>query len=468
MARRLFLLLIFMLPVGCAGDNEPVESGGDIAIDVIEPTEAPEPTVVPIPTATASPVAGCNTTPPDDISLSRDIPCQAELDPPFTLENLQHGFDVYSWKTFAALNAPAGSDGVIGPDVQTVWETWREPFSIFLPGGATPPPWGTSEQTPAACAGVAAEGNGMKLLRMVGKTPDVLTAFDQPFDTGPLIDQNGRYTRYEIIVNESMFNYIVNNTLYNTQGQSAFGDVDFPAGSDTVGVGAIMAKAAWRVIDESEKDRFHTAEALIYTPASEDPPIQESCTKELVGLVGLHIAHKTAAEPQWLWSTFEHVDNSPSQAVIERGDTLKSAYNYYNPDCSQDNCPWNQPPPHPWDPNVEPFPNGFTSQVVRIISITEDTQNLNKEFQALLAGTVWENYMLISTQWPTDASSPTDPTGAPAPQFLANTTLETYIQGEVPLASSSCIDCHNNATTTQGTFSDFTYVLELAQPVPSE
>ena len=127
-----------------------------------------------------------------------------------------------------------------------------------------------------------------------------------------------------------------------------------------------------------------------------------------------------------------------------------------------------QPPPRPWDPNVEPFPAGYMSQVVRVIPVTEDTQKLNQEFQALLAGTVWENYMLISTQWPTDAKSAIDPTGAPAPQFLANTTLETYIQGEVPLASSSCIDCHNNATTTQGTFSDFTYILELAKSATAE
>ena len=39
------------------------------------------------------------------------------------------------------------------------------------------------------------------------------------------------------------------------------------------------------------------------------------------------------------------------------------------------------------------------------------------------------------------------PTGAPAPTYLANTTLETYSQGRTPLASSSCMASHNNATT---------------------
>ena len=64
--------------------------------------------------------------------------------------------------------------------------------------------------------------------------------------------------------------------------------------------------------------------------------------------------------------------------------------------------------------------------------------------------------------------SATVPLGKPAPSFLANATLETYIQGTVPQASSSCIACHGNAAThvTQSprtSFADFTYLLERAQ-----
>ena len=36
---------------------------------------------------------------------------------------------------------------------------------------------------------------------------------------------------------------------------------------------------------------------------------------------------------------------------------------------------------------------------------------------------------------------------APAPTYLANSTLETYSQGEIPQASSSCMGCHGNATS---------------------
>jgi len=35
------------------------------------------------------------------------------------------------------------------------------------------------------------------------------------------------------------------------------------------------------------------------------------CAKADIALVGLHIMIKTHYRPQWLWSTFEQVDNVP-------------------------------------------------------------------------------------------------------------------------------------------------------------
>ena len=99
----------------------------------------------------------------------------------------------------------------------------------------------------------------------------------------------------------------------------------------------------------------------------------------------------------------------------------------------------------------------------------------SQSFRALLKGTVWENYVLLATQWPSDFASKTDPLGAPAPTYLANSTLETFSQGKVPLASSSCMACHGNAVDFQAARdvgkdsikgfnqSDFTFTLEKAQ-----
>jgi hypothetical protein len=110
----------------------------------------------------------------------------------------------------------------------------------------------------------------------------------------------------------------------------------------------------------------------------------------------------------------------------------------------------------------------------------------------MLQNSVWKNYMLIRTQWPsafactslrsqnapapqTDFLKQPDMTCSPAPTFLANSTLETYSQGDVPIASSSCIACHGNAVGFQRSASnpqsgqanlsqsDFTFMLEKAQ-----
>lgn len=444
---------------------------GAVAAAVIACSQVATTTTGTSPAVAINPVVtNCNITnqdaPVTPALLASGVPCDVMATAPFdNLPHLQAGFDFYSWLTFLGLNAPASGVGPIGSgplpggDAPTAWENWKEISDVMLPNGAMPSPWNAARTIPAACQGIAG-GNG-KVLRMVGKTPDLLEDINQPFDTGPLIDQNGEYVRYEILVNQPMFDYIVQNQLYSKAGQASFtGKVAFPAGAVIRGtsgtMGAFMVKAAWKVLRAGDNPaRFHTTEALVYTPAI--GAASASCVKNTMGLVGLHVAHKTSLAPQWIWSTFEHRANVPA-----KGDGAGAHYNFNNPAC-KGKCTVNQPPPRPWNPNVQPFPNGFTSQITRVTAITPEVVKLNASYQGLLASTVWENYELVSTQWPTDADSPTDPNGVPAPVFLANTTMETYIQGKTPQASSSCMACHGNAAGTSGRTSDFTYILERAR-----
>jgi hypothetical protein len=422
-------------------------------------------------------VNNCNITPPNILVtpalLDSGLPCDVTAIAPFTLPNLQQAFDYYSWLSFLALNAPAngkpiGSGQQPGGDGPAQWEQWKEISDFILPGGAQPGPWESRRAIPQACRAIGGS-DGMKVVRMVGKTPTLLSDIVQPFDTGPLIDQNGRYVRYEILVNKPMYEYILQNNLYSKRGQAAFtSTVVFPSGAVTKGttgtVGAIMAKAAWKVMEPGADDltRFHTVDALVYQPPLDSPKVAESCHTAKLGLVGLHVGHKTNSSPQWIWSTFEHTDNMPTQVDVQN-QKLQAHYNFYKPGCNTGACPVNTPPQRPWNPDVEPFPGSFTSQIVRVTPLTSDVLALNKSFQGILTKTVWQNYMQISTQWPTDPASKTDPNGVPAPAFLANGTLETYIQGKVPQSSSSCIACHGNAVATSGRTSDFTYILERAQ-----
>jgi hypothetical protein len=76
--------------------------------------------------------------------------------------------------------------------------------------------------------------------------------FNQPFKSGPLIDQNGNYALFDILMNKQMFQFILDNKLYNKQGQEAFAsEVDFPRGANgninlPIGIGAFMIKCSGR------------------------------------------------------------------------------------------------------------------------------------------------------------------------------------------------------------------------------
>jgi hypothetical protein len=437
-------------------------------------------TLVPHAPSTAT---AASTTPA--IVLSPAIPGDITFGGTVSLPALQKDFDILSWNSFISLNWPPDKNGAGDPtrkigqngDNPTVWEDFSDVATVFLPDGATPK-WRAPEHVPDVCKTVYAPG--MKIVTQVGKTPTLLTDTSEPFNTGPLPDQNGVYSRFQIVVNKPMFDYILGNALYSRAGQKAFkGEVKFPCGTNPTpparGLeGAIMVKSAWKVISPAEKARFHAAEALVYTPASDNPKYPASCSKQLLGLVGLHIAHKTAGSSQWVWSTFEHVDNAPTEADVKSGH-LKASYNYYDPRCPAAKCPPNQVPPRPWNPTQK---SSFHAQVVRIDSFKgnefapQSAAARNAEALPLLASvnpkSVWQNYELISTQWPTNpggpcAAKPGDQLGTPAPIYLANTTLETYIQGMARNVSSSCIECHNNAATTSQVPSDFTYVLQRAQ-----
>jgi hypothetical protein len=412
-----------------------------------------------------------------------------------SLANRQRGFDFYSWLTFIAMNSPAdgspiGKGNRPGGDAKTKWEdlnNYRPLADVMLKGGAKPE-WGT-RIVPEECKKFDSPN---KIIFHLGEE-----AFNQPFKTGPLIDQDGNYALFDILMNEPMYKYIEKHTLYSKDSQSKFTErVEFPSGinpgKDASGnatpgrMGAIMLKVSYRILDPvKNKDlipQFHTADALIYFPGGKETTgtgtkFGPACVEKKLALIGFHVGHKTRFAPQWAWTSFEHISNVPD--IEDLGTSkLLPRYNFFSAKCKD--CAQNEIPPKPWDPPLSlQFPTSFRSQVVREnmlpAPVRKEVDDLNRPFRALLKGTVWENYMLLTTQWPSEFDSKTDPTGAPAPTFLANTTLETFTQGKVPLASSSCMSCHGNAVSFQlsrpGVIgdgrgfsqSDFTFILEKAQ-----
>jgi hypothetical protein len=442
------------------------------------------------------------------------LPCQERVSPKgqetIGLDNLQRGFDFYSWRTFIALNSPA--DGTPIEQAQagapTLWEdmnSFKQLLDVMLPADQLPPKWPTDR------AGMEAERERLMPTqcrdlhlpdlseRMVVKM--IEESFNEPFKTGPLIDQHGHYAIFDILMNRQMFDYIMLNHLNTKAGQAANSNlvVDFPAGQNSnSNLGAFMLKVSWRILSDNEiqAKNFHMVKAVVLTPPIPNEAARK-CWPETLGLVGFHAVHKTASRPQWIWTSFEHVKNVPDRDEVT-AKKFNGPYNFYSVNC-KGVCTENATPPKPWDPDQAlelkfRRDDSFKSQIVRETQLTPAAKNMNAIFQSMLTNTVWKNYTLISTQWPSafsctslQAKSPSTPdpktdflkqpdmTCSPAPTFLANSTLETYSQGDIPLASSSCIACHGNAVGFQTSASnpqpgkpnlnqsDFTFMLEKAQ-----
>jgi hypothetical protein len=284
-------------------------------------------------------------------------------------------------------------------------------------------------------------------------------------------------------MNKDMYDFIVKHGLYSKARQESVENsslkIDFAAGDNKANKpGAIIIKVSWKILDpQDDKSKYHIVDALVSMPNTLDQTSDPPCLHKTLGLVGFHVMHKTTSRLQWIWTTFEHVDNAPDQHEIE-SHNLKPSYNFYDPSCSTAKCSVNGLPSRPWKPDPAlqlKFRNSFNSQIVRGTPIDPDTEAMNEQFHAILGtNSVWRHYKLISTQWPsdfncakqTDPSSPSPPPNAPtipstdfqkqpdmtcepAPTFLANSTLETFSQGDTPLASSTCMGCHGNAVSQQ-------------------
>jgi hypothetical protein len=240
-------------------------------------------------------------------------------------------------------------------------------------------------------------------------------------------------------------------------------------------------KAAWRILTDKDtpaiRRRYYVVkDAEVLDVAKSLRAGAAVCAKHDIALVGLHIVIKTTYRPQWIWSSFEHIDNVPPVgADAAREPDAKDAnvpYSYNDPQRVQHLTSFDSPEmlavsaSHP--PKVDPDP----TQVVRTHPINSEMMAMNRAYWALpeIRNTVWANYMLVTTQWPT-VTQPDEPTnsGEPfpggfvdpnqpvdvyqlsannfgPPPNLANTTMETYLQEP----SSSCMACHHLVANAHG------------------
>ncbi|GHA04380.1 hypothetical protein GCM10008090_12170 [Arenicella chitinivorans] len=398
-----------------------------------------------------------------------------------TQENRQRDMDTFSWQSFVALNWPTTQAGtpnyqsIIGAtptgDHEVVWDRWSATADIFDLAAGETPVWG-EQFVPAQCRLNANYKPGMKVLVNVTKSQDF---FEEAFNTGPLVDQSGHFTRYEIRINKPMFDTVVENALYTTAGQEAASIVSFSCGDNRTGEeGAVMLKAAWKPLSsEDDTSRYHAVPAMVFTPARYRSDGKDACELETVGLVGLHVVHKTVQQPQWIWSSFEHIDNVPECRDQNTFFTAPSALN--TPTCpSQVTGEFSYfsndgptacntaPPGNAGDNKFHLDQRGVPSRLCRANALETSAPPVNQAYQTLLKAinpaSVWQYYQLIGTQWNANIQSTcslnTDyvaentlpqykikgSSSGPTPLPMANSTMEGYEQG-----SANCINCHAGA-----------------------
>lgn len=373
----------------------------------------------------------------------------------------QRLFDVFSWRMFCALNWPATADGQADPsktlqDATTprVWEHWVEAGRVYREDGVPPETWEDSVKDSWTKDQRTLWVSGMALGKRPLDAPPTLEDSLQAF-TGPLIDQNGHWVRYQVVLNNVEFDYLVDNQLYNTEGQAKFtakNKIEFPSNNGIQSYGAIELKFAWKQMGPNDdKTRFFVRRSRVLQM---DGTIYEAD----FGLVGMHIAVRTESSPTWVWATFEHVDNTSVNDLekTSTGGILRPSF--FNPD--NPTKPVNLLAPKNSRPNSK---GQFTSwdealttkptQVHAVLAIPKATAKLNDEARGLLKAisSKFQYYELIGTQWPVEPSFPAFPGGVAAqsngdllpsapesilfkipgkviPVYMGNTTMETFFQ----------------------------------------
>jgi hypothetical protein len=400
-------------------------------------------------------------------------------------------FDYFSWESFIALNWPAatGSRGV--PDqpgnssvflnaatgTPVVWGTYKDSFDLFGQKDQRPSSWESPNSLVSPCPNAPA---GQKTLIFTSKGNTPLMQTTQAFSF-PLIDQRANLVYYDIRYDQAQYNFIRGQDsdptswlylLKNLQPKenAQFGvQMPMTTMTPTPTLGSIMVKAAWRIsTPKDDPNRFYTTNAQIYNPTT------QSCTPTTVLLVGLHIAHKIDPFTEWVWSTFEQMDNvPPDKDILPQPTPPPNGYSFnngtgtpqttggfdYKPAAAPTPCP------SPGDPS-KPCPKPVQVTRVNPIPTTpagQSTREVNAFYQQLLKGTVWQYYQLVVTQWPFNPGiGPGNPfmlmqnggvypvnAGSAFPANGAvNTTMETYFQAQNDAAGAggnSCMSCHYRA-----------------------
>lgn len=368
-------------------------------------------------------------------------------------------FAIFSWQSFLALTEVA--DQGTG---QLLFETYMDTDGLFPPDGTNPTPWG-SEPWPLTLSDITQQaGSG-----------------------NDLIAQNGLEVQYDMSVNQTMYNYITSNLLYNATCFNAGvtnQSIRMPPTSSTdTADESIELKTAWMPVTSCNPSQYHCTKAVI------------NGATQTVALIGIHIVHKLPDHQEWIWSSFEHVANSPDCAKVTSPPSGYSSWNFFKTGFVNTGSACPACPNNGGSCDASTQCNTFVSEnqvpnicrTTQLSSLTCDTTDtnlnddlndvlcLNQSVQSLLpSSSVWRNYMLVGTIWFKPGMSAPDNSGQTPPSgqtevgnlTLANSVMETYTQ------ANNCFNCHTNtfkafnaASAETSGHADFSHIFNRIQAV---
>ncbi len=440
---------------------------------------------------THAPADPCNGLGVQDISIAYVMPVSLSA-------TVQTPPDCMSWQTFISLNwradpkkpgypDPSATEAEFGAPsdlAPKVWESFADSANVFNP---------KQKATAARWNAPRAAVLNLSRLSEFGHADLSLSGISQAGNGKWLTNQRGGLTFYDIRLNQDEYDFITDNvfngdnlTTYAGQtacaqaGTSGKGGFNLPEGSgqdtDCAGkpatygqnVGAIEVKAAWTVLpaDHSLDYRYLTALATVTQPDG-------STATETVGLVGLHIIHKVQGAQQFVWATFEQIDNDPDASAqtpyytppaLPNNPNQKrstAGYTYFNPSCDPRTdvygCTQNQLPGTPCasPPQTGCDPYDAPMQITRVVPVDPIANGVTAYAWSLMpASSVFNYYRLINVQWPATSFyvkpgskiplsdgriTPSVSTG-----IVANTTMETFEQ-----KTNTCTSCHTSAAVAQ-------------------
>jgi hypothetical protein len=387
-------------------------------------------------------------------------------------------FHRWAWQEFMWLLQASGTGG------QANFLGFADPAHLFV---ANPPPY------PGRAAGTP-------LIRFLPRDVKEDESVDagsiaQAGGGGVLIDQLGQPVFYAMAIDSTWYNFARTNGFNTRAGfQAAPDTLNFPTG----GTGALEVKTSWRiaaigdsVVIPNASSRFFTTQGLIPTVTVVGGKFVTDTTKmrtATLALAGMHVVGTVQGHPEFIWATFEQVDNAPMCSATPTGATNDSTGNPWslypaNLACATGQCNRvNTPASFKPTPVCRVLANGDTTTTSpNVLNI----QSLNASVQSQLAGTsILRFYRLIGGQWTSPGGLPANvdsasgqpvapPTGnVHGSLLLANTTMESFHQGipqgagQAPKGALACFTCHNGGTTRSPKKLDVSHVWPLSFTTP--